>query len=157
MLPNHSYGDGFHSWDKTKQGGTSPSTSGSAAGGGTFFTSSVPAGYAERVQSLAAACRSRAKQARGGPTPAKGRQANGEGWATLRLSDRNDISLSLRKTILKLGKQISLMNYLHRLMKHNDVSSETSHRHKKSDSAQVPPDDQRENFNFNNPKGQKHY
>lgn len=77
------------------------------------------------VQSLAAACRSRAKQPRGGPSPAKGRQGNGEGWAMPRSSDRNDISLSLRKTISKVGKQISLMSYLHRRMKHNNVSSET--------------------------------
>lgn len=49
------------------------------------------------------------------------------------------------------------MNYLQQLTKHNNVSLEAEQRHKKSDSAQVPPNDQRENFNFNNPKGQEHY
>lgn len=39
-------GGEFHSWDKTKQGGTSPWRSGSAAGGGASIASSVPAGYA---------------------------------------------------------------------------------------------------------------
>lgn len=75
----------------------------------------------------------------------------------LKFSDHSDISHSLRKTILKAGKQISLMNSLRQLRKHNNVSLETLHQHKESDSAQVAPNDQRENFNFDNPKGQKHY
>jgi len=60
------------------------------------------------------------------PFPSK-RQAS-ERWGMgrpLTFSDHGDISHSLRKTILKAGKQISLMNYLHQLAKHNNVSLET--------------------------------
>lgn len=49
------------------------------------------------------------------------------------------------------------MNYPQQLTKHNNVPLEAEQSHKKSDSAQVAPNDQRENFDFNNPKGQKHY
>lgn len=58
-------------------------------------------------------------------------QTSREGWDALRCSHHGDISLSLRKTILKVGKQISLMNYLHGLMKHNSVSLETEQGHGK--------------------------
>lgn len=59
----------------------------------------------------------------GCPFPAKGKRT--VRWETLKFSDHSDISHSLRKTILKAGKQISLKNYLHQLTKHNNVSLET--------------------------------